>query len=78
MEKRILQPEGVPKPKTAYSQGIKVKGGSLVFISGQVPVDAQGNLVGKRDIRAQTKQVFENLKAMLAQLLRMWLNWASS
>ena len=65
MEKIILQPEEVSKPKTTYSQGVKVQGGALVFISGHVPADAQGNLVGKGDIAAQTKQVFENLKAML-------------
>jgi enamine deaminase RidA (YjgF/YER057c/UK114 family) len=37
-----------------------------VVISGQVAWDVQGNLVGKGDIRAQTRQVFENLKNMLA------------
>ena len=40
--------------------------GKLVFISGQVARDKQGNLVGKGDLRAQTVQVFENLKAALA------------
>ena len=34
--------------------------GKLVFISGQVARDKQGNLVGKGDLRAQTVQVFEN------------------
>jgi len=65
MEKVILQSEKVSKPQHAYSQGVKVKGNSLIFISGQVPTDEQGNLVGEDDIKAQTRQVFENLKAML-------------
>jgi enamine deaminase RidA (YjgF/YER057c/UK114 family) len=65
MEHVILQSEEVSKPKTPYSQVIKVKGNWLIFISGQVPTDEQGNLVGKGDIKAQTRQVFENLKAML-------------
>lgn len=66
MEKTYLQPPNVPKPAGDYSQGLKVKGGSLVVISGQVAWDAKGNLVGKGDIKAQSRQVFENLKNMLA------------
>jgi len=66
MEKTYLQPNNVPKPAGDYSQGLKVKGGTLVVISGQVAWDAQGNLVGKGDLEAQTRQVFENLKNMLA------------
>jgi reactive intermediate/imine deaminase len=66
MEKSYLQPANVPKPAGNYSQGVKAKGGTLVVIAGQVAWDAQGNLVGRGDIRAQTRQVFENLKNMLA------------
>jgi len=56
-----------PKTKTIgpYSQGVKVKAGTLVFISGQVPEDEQGNVVGRGDINAQARQVLENLKAMV-------------
>jgi reactive intermediate/imine deaminase len=66
MERSYLQPASVPKPAGDYSQGLKVKGGTLVVISGQVPWDSRGNLVGKGDLQAQTRQVFENLKNMLA------------
>jgi reactive intermediate/imine deaminase len=66
MEMIYLQPANVPKPAGDYSQGVKVKGATLVVISGQVAWDAQGNLVGKGDIRAQARQVFENLRNMLA------------
>ena len=66
MEKTYLQPTNVPKPAGDYSQGLMVKGGTLVVISGQVPWDAEGRLVGKDDLQAQTRQVFENLKNMLA------------
>lgn len=66
MEKTYLQPANVPKPAGDYSQGVKVKNGSLVIIAGQVAWDVQGNLVGKGDIKAQARQVFENLKNMLA------------
>lgn len=66
MERTYLQPVGVPRPAGDYSQGLMVKGGTLVVISGQVPWDADGKLVGKDDLQAQTRQVFENLKQMLA------------
>jgi reactive intermediate/imine deaminase len=49
-----------------YSQAVVVEGGTLVFVSGQIAYDAQRRVVGKGDMRAQTRQVFENLKAVLA------------
>jgi enamine deaminase RidA (YjgF/YER057c/UK114 family) len=45
-----------------------VKAGELVYIAGQVGVDAGGNLVGKGDVQAQTRQVFENLGQVLASV----------
>jgi len=46
-----------------YSQAVKSNG--LLFISGQVALDKDGNLVGKGDITAQTEQIMENSKATL-------------
>lgn len=57
-----------PQPIGAYSQGIRIKGGDLIFISGQVSIDNDGNLVGKEDIASQTHQVFENLKNILEEV----------
>ncbi len=65
MIKEILNPESLSKPMGPYSQGVATTGGKLVFISGQVPQNASGNLVGKGDLEAQTKQVFANLKTMV-------------
>jgi len=62
---QFLKPEGIA-PGTGYSHVVVTSPGKLVFISGQVARDKQGNLVGKGDLRAQTVQVFENLKAALA------------
>ena len=42
-------------------------GGELLFISGQLAKDANSELVGKGDIKAQTKQVLENIKKVLDQ-----------
>jgi enamine deaminase RidA (YjgF/YER057c/UK114 family) len=49
-----------------YSHVAEVRGGRLVYISGQVALDAQGKLVGKGDLEAQADQVFHNLEAALA------------
>jgi len=40
--------------------------GRILVISGQVPLDEQGRLVGEDDARAQVRQVFENLTVALA------------
>jgi enamine deaminase RidA (YjgF/YER057c/UK114 family) len=65
--KEIIEPRGIPKPMGPYSQAVVTTGGKLVFISGQVPEDALGNLVGKGDIEAQTKQVLSNLKIIVEE-----------
>src|SRR3954464_3764287 len=60
---RIYNPETLAKPTVGYSQVAEVTGGKIVYVAGQVALDKSGNLVGKNDFRAQTQQVFENLKA---------------
>ncbi len=65
MEKIVLQPVTVAKPQGAYSQGVKVTGGTTIYVAGQTSVNARGELVGKGDMRAQLRQVHENLKAIL-------------
>jgi enamine deaminase RidA (YjgF/YER057c/UK114 family) len=37
----------------------------MIYIAGQVALDAAGHVVGPGDVRAQARQVFENLKAAL-------------
>lgn len=67
MEKKAIQSNRVPRPAAEYSQGILAEGKRHLFISGQVPLDEQGNLVGKGDMAAQTRQVFVNLQSQLAE-----------
>lgn len=61
-------PNTVAAPMGTYSQAVRVETGDAVWIhvSGQIAIDLEGNLVGSGDVRAQTRQVFENLKAILA------------
>src|SRR3989304_6805895 len=63
--KRVIQPKTLSDPRPRYSQGIATTSGKLLFIAGQTASDKNGNVVGKGDIRAQTEQVFANLKAVL-------------
>jgi enamine deaminase RidA (YjgF/YER057c/UK114 family) len=60
----LVRPAGTP-PVNGYSHAVLFSGPMMV-ISGQVPVDADGNLVGKDDPAAQVRQVFVNLAAALA------------
>jgi 2-iminobutanoate/2-iminopropanoate deaminase len=51
-----------------FSQAWRVDGPqTVVFLSGQAPISPQGDLVGEGDFEAQTRQVFENLRAVLDQ-----------
>jgi reactive intermediate/imine deaminase len=61
----LLNSDKVAPPAAKYSQGWKVEGGKLVVISGQVPEDADGNVVAPGDFEKQVRQVFENLRNML-------------
>lgn len=46
------------------AQAVQV--GELLFLSGQVAIDRDGNVVGKNNLQAQTRQIFENMKTVLA------------
>lgn len=48
-----------------YSHVVSARGARTIYVSGQVAMDKEGKIVGKGDLRAQTKQVFENLKVCL-------------
>ena len=57
----------INRSPVGYSNVVEVRGGRTLYIAGQVAVDHNGTLVGPADFRAQAKQVFENLKARLAE-----------
>ncbi len=53
----------VPKPVGPYSQAVKA--GNFLFVSGQLPIDPKEGKIVASDITGQTRQVMENLKAIL-------------
>ena len=62
MSKVIIKTASAPEAIGPYSQAVKL--GNLLFLSGQIPIDpATGKISG--DIKEQTRQSLENLKAVL-------------
>ncbi|MBI2800419.1 MAG: RidA family protein [Gammaproteobacteria bacterium] len=62
MSKSVIDTPAAPRAIGAYSQAVRV--GQTVYLSGQIPLaPATMELVGG-DIRAQIRQVFENLQAV--------------
>jgi enamine deaminase RidA (YjgF/YER057c/UK114 family) len=53
------------KPVANYKMATRMEGGRLLYIAGQVARDAEGNVLGKGDIRLQARQVFQNLRQVL-------------
>ncbi|MFC4039972.1 RidA family protein [Dactylosporangium siamense] len=60
----LIRPDGLP-PVNGYSHAVRFSG-AMVAVSGQVPVDGAGQLIGADDPEAQVRQVFTNLAAALA------------
>jgi reactive intermediate/imine deaminase len=70
-ERRFLAPETLPRP-AGYSHVVVAPAGRVIYVSGQVPLDAEGHLVGEGDFEAQTRQVFENLTRALEAADASW------
>ena len=67
MAHEYINPDAVSKP-AAYTHVVVSRPGRVVFISGQVAIDKDGNVVGAGDLGAQAEQVFKNLQACLASV----------
>ena len=56
--------ESLPEPISHYTDAVEANG--LLFVSGVVPVDGEGQVVGGDDVVEQTRQVFRNIGEVLA------------
>jgi len=63
--KEVVFSKEAPAPIGPYSQAIKAEG-KFLFISGQIPFTAEGNLAGD-DIKTQTHQAIKNIIAILKE-----------
>jgi reactive intermediate/imine deaminase len=63
MPKKVIRAPGVADSSLPLSQATLA--GNTLYIGGAVAHDARGELVGRGDIRAQTRQALENIKALV-------------
>jgi reactive intermediate/imine deaminase len=63
MAKHVIVPEGILQPIAPYSWATRA--GNLIFVSGQASLAQDGSIVGPGDIRKQTEQTLENIRAIL-------------
>lgn len=64
MTRQEYRVPGLAEPISHFTDAVRA--GDLLFVSGIVAVDCDGSLVGGDDVVAQTRQVFENMRAVLA------------
>ena len=65
MAAEFINPPGLC-PTFGWTHVVATSGGKTIHISGQVSIDAKGQLVGRGDLKRQTEQAFENIKLALA------------
>jgi 2-iminobutanoate/2-iminopropanoate deaminase len=63
--KKIITTPKAPAPIGPYNQAVLVK--DTLYISGQIPIDSSTGKLIEGDIKAETKQSMENLKAILQE-----------
>jgi 2-iminobutanoate/2-iminopropanoate deaminase len=68
MVRRAIRTERAPAPVAGapYSQAVAAAPGEIIWVSGQVPLDRSGSLVGS-DIATQTRQCLANIAAILME-----------
>ena len=65
MKKHINPPELFPSLQYGFSQIVVAHGGRTIYLSGQVAWDAQQQIVGPGDLRAQTRQTLNNIETAM-------------
>lgn len=63
MSKKVVSTKDAPAAIGPYSQAIDA--GSLIFCSGQIPLDPASMQMIEGDVKTQTRQVMKNLQAVL-------------
>ena len=65
--KEIVSTTNAPQAIGPYSQAVKIKCGSLLFCSGQIPLDPQSMQIVGTSAAEQCRQVMKNLQAVLSE-----------
>ena len=61
--KKIISTDNAPAAIGPYAQAVRY--GNMLFVSGQIAIDPGTGQIVEGDIEAQTKQVLENLQAII-------------
>ena len=66
---RVITSPSLPAPMRggAFSAGVEAPAGRTVYVSGQVSMDAEGNVVGEGDVKPQTETVLEHVKTVVEE-----------
>jgi 2-iminobutanoate/2-iminopropanoate deaminase len=69
LSRHVITSSKLPAPMRggAFSAGVEAPAGRTVYVSGQVSMDAEGNVVGEGDIKLQTETVLEHVKTVLEE-----------
>lgn len=65
--KEIIRTDKAPGAIGPYSQAIKVQVGSLIFCSGQIPLDPKTGEITGKSAAEQCRQVMDNISALLSE-----------
>jgi 2-iminobutanoate/2-iminopropanoate deaminase len=67
--RREIKSSSLPAPmrRGAYSSGVEAPAGRTIYISGQVSLDAEGNVVGEGSMGLQTETVLEHVKTVVEE-----------
>jgi enamine deaminase RidA (YjgF/YER057c/UK114 family) len=64
MEKKFINPDTLHTPR-GYTHVVALAGGRMLFVSGQVAIGKDGQIVGPGELKTQAHQAMENLAAAL-------------
>ncbi|MDQ3318481.1 MAG: RidA family protein, partial [Actinomycetota bacterium] len=66
---KVIRSPKLPAPMRggAFSAGVEAPAGRTVYVSGQVAMDAEGDVVGEGDAKAQTEKVLQNVATVLEE-----------
>lgn len=70
MQKHFINPPELPTWENAFSQIVIVKGDSLqtIYLSGQVSVNQDNEIIGENDLEIQANQAFYNVETALGSV----------
>ena len=67
MKAEVIQSKAIPSFES-IGIGHAVKYGELLFLSGQIPIDSEGEIIGLDDVTQQTTRVYEIIESILEEL----------